>query len=1206
MSRPNPANTLATVLLSALLTALIAFFFPVSGTDAAHGNEFPSLMAALNSRQLQNPDAQGQVPTTNSGRGLGEILRTDGTLDLASGFRGSLDARGYRLVSGTSEAPRFEPVAATGDEHWAKEFYLEEMDDYVFALVVDGSGNLYAGGQFSTAGGVTVNGVAKWNGSSWEAFGSGLGDDDWSACVNALAVDGSGNLYAGGYFVTMDGVSVNHVAKWNGSSWEALGSGMNGSVNALAVDGSGKLFAVGLFSTAGGVSADGMAKWNGTSWEALGIGSGGHALARDSNGNVYTIGAGGFFKWNGTSWETLGLSNCGIVFALVVDGNGNVYAGGSLGVSKWNGTSWEVLGSGMDDYVFALAVDGSGNVYAGGNFTTAGGVSAKLLAKWNGSSWEALGSGMLGQRVSALAVDGSNTLFVGGYFGTAGGFSAHYIAAWRDGAWLKAYFGPTNGLTGFTVWSLAVDGVGNVYAGGDFTSVGEIAANSIAKWNGSSWEALGSGLSYGMHNTQVYAVAVDGSGNVYAGGNFLKAGGIWANYVAKWNGSSWEALGSGVDDEGGDACVKSLAVDSSGNVYAGGRFTTAGEVVANHVAKWNGSSWEALGSGIDHWWDPMVDALAVDNKGNVFAGGLFNKAGKVSAANIAKWNGSSWEALAGKMSDIYSDCQVSALTVDSAGNVYAGGVFQTVDGISANYIAKWNGSSWEALGSGIDLGLYSKVNALAVDFSGNVYAGGRFETAGGVSVNRIAKWDGSSWQPLGSGMNSTVHALAVDGDGNVYAGGYFEKAGGKVSLHFARWTETPALGHSLSGTVTSGGIGLAGVMVSLTQAPLELGGAAGKSTTTDSNGNYSFSGIPDGTYLITPSKAGYSFSPAGITAEVAGADVGAQDFAAAFTGYSVSGKVTNGSTGLAGVTINLTGAATQTTTSGSDGTYSFTGLFNGSYLVTPGKAGCSFFPESQSFNISGADVTGLDFALAEGALKVTLTPGGAVNAGARWRVDSGTWKKSGATVTKLGIGSHTVTFKVVHGWVTPAARTVTIEAGKTTLATALYEMVGADFTGTPISGKPSLKVKFTDQSTGPVKGWYWDFGDNSTSKVQNPLHTYSKPGTYTVSLTVKNGSCINTTSKTDYITIYPVPKADFSGTPTSGKKPLSVQFTDLTDQSSGPVTSWLWRFGDGTTSTEHNPTHIYTRVGSYKVKLTVKGPGGTNTMTKTGYIQVQK
>ncbi len=116
----------------------------------------------------------------------------------------------------------------------------------------------------------------------------------------------------------------------------------------------------------------------------------------------------------------------------------------------------------------------------------------------------------------------------------------------------------------------------------------------------------------------------------------------------------------------------------------------------------------------------------------------------------------------------------------SGSDVYAGGFFTTAGGSAANYIAKWDGNSWAALGSGTD----GVVLALAVSGS-NLYAGGQFTTAGGSATNYIAKWDGSSWSALGSGMNGYVNALAVSGS-DLYAGGFFTTAGGKVSAYIAR------------------------------------------------------------------------------------------------------------------------------------------------------------------------------------------------------------------------------------------------------------------------------------------------------------------------------------------------------------------------------------------------------------------------------------
>jgi PKD repeat protein len=146
------------------------------------------------------------------------------------------------------------------------------------------------------------------------------------------------------------------------------------------------------------------------------------------------------------------------------------------------------------------------------------------------------------------------------------------------------------------------------------------------------------------------------------------------------------------------------------------------------------------------------------------------------------------------------------------------------------------------------------------------------------------------------------------------------------------------------------------------------------------------------------------------------------------------------------------------------------------------------------------------------------------------------------------------------------------------------------------------KVSFVDNSLGSTPMTYaWDFGDGSTSTVQNPDHMYLQRGTYTVTLTVKNGYGTSTAIKRDYITIGMAPRPDFEATPTSGAVPLAVKFTDKT---AGQVNTWRWDFGDGKGSSEQNPTHTYWTAGTYNVILTVSNDYGQADKTKTSYIVV--
>ena len=117
----------------------------------------------------------------------------------------------------------------------------------------------------------------------------------------------------------------------------------------------------------------------------------------------------------------------------------------------------------------------------------------------------------------------------------------------------------------------------------------------------------------------------------------------------------------------------------------------------------------------------------------------------------------------------------------------------------------------------------------------------------------------------------------------------------------------------------------------------------------------------------------------------------------------------------------------------------------------------------------------------------------------------------------------------------------------------------ANFSGNPTTGAAPLAVAFTDSSSNSPTAWSWTFGDTTTSTAQNPSHTYSSTGAYTVSLTAYNQYGNNTNTKNNYINVGNPPVANFSGTPTTGGAPLTVSFTD---SSTNSPTAWSWSFGE--------------------------------------------
>lgn len=159
----------------------------------------------------------------------------------------------------------------------------------------------------------------------------------------------------------------------------------------------------------------------------------------------------------------------------------------------------------------------------------------------------------------------------------------------------------------------------------------------------------------------------------------------------------------------------------------------------------------------------------------------------------------------------------------------------------------------------------------------------------------------------------------------------------------------------------------------------------------------------------------------------------------------------------------------------------------------------------------------------------------------------------------------------------------------------------ADFSADTTGGTQPLKVTFTDKSAtldplrinynslAPVYGWEWDFGDETGSTAQDPTHTYTIAGTYTVSLSVRNTFGEDTVVKQNLIKVTTPatgPDAKFSFT-VDAENNLKIKFKDDSNPGSRPITNWLWDFGDNSTSTEQNPEHVYAKAGIYKVVLRV-------------------
>lgn len=725
-------------------------------------------------------------------------------------------------ASGTSLAQCFE---------WASGFSGAGVSNSVLAQVVfdDGSGPaLYVAGRFKTAGPAVANHIARWDGASWSSLGAGVAGGALTH-VSSLCVfdDGGGPaLYAAGSFTSAGGVAVTNIAKWNGVAWSDVGGGLNlqggpefTDVHALAVFDGGagpELFAGGWFDDAGGMNVSNLAKWNGSSWSQVG-GAGANnpvraLLTYDDGSGTQLYAAGDFTqvgattalehvaRWDGSSWTSFGgtfFSQPAAALAAHDDGSGTALYVSRLsgGVERWNGSSWSQVGALVTGSAYSLASfdEGAGvpRLYAGGTFLFSGALTR--LMRWDGVAWSAPApADQPDNEVSSLAVFDSGAgeeLCAGGAFRKIGAAPADYLARWDGAAW--STFSVPNSVDDQVV-SLGVydsGGGAELYVGGDFARAASSSVYGVCRWNGSTFSDVAGSMPPGgpAHAFKVWG-AGGGAPSLHVGGRFLFAGGVQVNKVGRWDGSAWHALGAGVHSGPGRE-VLALEVFGSGSsehLYAAGTFDQSIGAIGNRIARWNGLTWNPLGSGLDQAARALCTS-SVSGAPLLYVGGDFSLAGGVPASRLASWDGASFAPVGGGLS---GDVLALAEFDDGSGKaLFVAGEFVMAGGVLVNRIARWDGVAWSALGAGCD----DTVRALCVFDDGlgpALYAGGDFTTAGGVLVNHIARWDGAQWSALGAGTDARVRALQVYDDGSgpaLFAGGAFTSAGGKPSLFFAKW-----------------------------------------------------------------------------------------------------------------------------------------------------------------------------------------------------------------------------------------------------------------------------------------------------------------------------------------------------------------------------------------------------------------------------------
>ncbi|MFN0150130.1 MAG: hypothetical protein ACKVU1_05360 [bacterium] len=519
--------------------------------------------------------------------GVWDLFVHDGKLIATGGFNtaGGVPAANIAQWDGAAWSPLGPGISSTGRA-------LTEFE-----------GDLAVGGLFVTAGGDTVHRVARWDGAAWSAFGGGLISSNVYA-LTTFDMDGAGpdpaRLVAGGSFSTASG--IDDLAYWNGTTWLEFEGGAFAVGSLLPLG--GELIVGGRFSYVGGGTsnpAESVARWTpGSGWAPLGVG-----LENGSAADVYAL-----------------AEYAGSIFA----GGDFDYSGSQsmLHVARWDGAEWRALsggigGSGGFTAVHALLPYGDG-VVVGGRFTSVGdAVDANDIALRTPSGWSAFGAGLgegndqgsTGSAVNALALH--NGAIHAAWYDFDSSPSRSHVSYWDGAAWNSI------GIILSGNWFNALHSHGgDLFVAGSFTSMNSTLMNRIARWDGASWSPLADSLIGVDH---VINALGSFEGDLILGGRFSNAGGVAASGVARWNGTEFSPMGAGFSVSGG-ATVYDFEIHD-GALHA---------AHSNGIYRWDGAAWTRVVNATD-----VKALLSVES--DLYFAGRFSAAGGVTVEDVARWDG---------------------------------------------------------------------------------------------------------------------------------------------------------------------------------------------------------------------------------------------------------------------------------------------------------------------------------------------------------------------------------------------------------------------------------------------------------------------------------------------------------------------------------------------------------------------------------------
>lgn len=620
-------------------------------------------------------------------------------------------------------------------------------------------------------------------------------DANWSSQFGSPGVEGfpqeavawNGSMVVAGDISYASGRRVFNVTRWTGTEFVAMGEGLNERVTSLAVV-AGTLYAAGDFTASGSTPLPHVARWTGSAWVAVGSGAPDDtndlALAADGAsllllGGFTEVGsppvaAQAIARWNGATWSDVGGHSGATWLHAAARVGSRLYVGGEY-LESWDGSTWLTHGG----YDIGGLAEFGGHLYLCGDFSLeieAGVEYANKIAGYDGTTFDSLDNIAPDGGIVHIGVDSGQLLALGWFTATPG----PQLASWDGVSWTPGPYGIAIGTPyAFARLGAELFLVGNISMLYDAVDGGFVGVSNVAVRSSTRWHGAGSGS--GVTDGGSIQGLLNWNNRLYAAGDFKRIGLIGHTQgIARWDGTAWTRLGAGLDELFGNPSGRHLTLWNN-RLVVSGYFSGAGggAVASANIAAWDGTSWEGFAGGFSgqnarvvDYGGTLIATAASGNLGTPYGGGP-------TLGHVARWTGTAWQTI-GTITPTFSLGDWGT-TVWNGKLIYAGS-FTSVNGVPAANIAAWDGTSWSALGAGFN----NFVTSVAVH-NGELYASGLFTASGATPLpGRIARWTGSGWVPV-AGAPGVACIDMYSTDGKLYVSGGFSSAGGAPAERIAAW-----------------------------------------------------------------------------------------------------------------------------------------------------------------------------------------------------------------------------------------------------------------------------------------------------------------------------------------------------------------------------------------------------------------------------------